>query len=156
MRSPRSGSFVGKHSAFICAFRKPGRTSDARPYGNEVMNKRRPRLSSPARGGVAGACDGDGGVVSRLRRRGGGSACPAGISPPGSSVCFQAERDGKFAACTNSPYLFLPFFRRGKHRSMGNRVTLIKERSARPMKRRAEPSSYPAKSRARSITASIS
>ena len=24
MRSPRSGSFVGKHSAFICAFRKPG------------------------------------------------------------------------------------------------------------------------------------
>ena len=45
----------------------------------------------------------------RLHRRGGGSACPAGMSPPGGTGAKQEERYGEFAASTNSPYLFLSF-----------------------------------------------
>ena len=40
------------------------------------------------------------------RRRGGGSACPAGMSPPGGTGTKQAERSGAFAAFTNAPDLF--------------------------------------------------
>ena len=41
----------------------------------------------------------------RLHRRGGGSACPAGMSPPGGTEARQAERSGAFAVGTTSPDL---------------------------------------------------
>ena len=40
-----------------------------------------------------------------LHRRGGGSACPAGMSPPGGTGARQEERSGEFAAFTTSPDL---------------------------------------------------
>ena len=42
---------------------------------------------------------------SPSRRRGGGSACPAGMSPPGGTGAKQKERSGAFAAFTTSPDL---------------------------------------------------
>ena len=42
---------------------------------------------------------------SPSRRRGGGSACPAGMSPPGGTGAKQKERSGAFAAFTRAPTL---------------------------------------------------
>ncbi len=130
-RSPdRSGRRVSLIGGGMRASRPPARdVEDAVPYMrgpgrcflDDALFVNLPRLSSPARGGDAGACDGDGGVVSRPRRRGGPCALPADAgfsshggransypvshSPyPSSSIPFP-RRAATRAAPTHSPPL---------------------------------------------------